>query len=241
MRTFKYDPARFSELRKIILKGSIPVMLAAIAVGFYVGFSIRQSQNSSVNVLPVAIPISVLLALLAGRIGLTRAVKRQRVLFESYRVTIDESAIIREQFNTPTIRIMKSDITLIAKNANKSLTIKGRNNREVIGIGAQIEDYDELEKILRQIKPFSDPSQKALLEKYRSLLGIVTIILFAAVFLSQDKLMVTLCGILLLGLLGWSFIEVLRSTHFDARTKRSVYIMILPVFAIVAKIAFLWI
>ncbi len=111
---------------------------------------------------------------------------------------------------------------------------------QVIGIACQIEDYEELEQILRQIKPFGGPDRKPLLEKYPRLSGIIAIILFAAVFLSHDKTIVTLCGILLLGLLGWSFTEVLRSKHIDARTKRSLYFVIFPVFAVLAKLAFLW-
>jgi hypothetical protein len=240
MRTFKYDPKRFAELRKTMLTGSIPIIVIALAAGLYMGLRNAHSETSSVNVLLIAVPVSVFLALIAGGIGLARGVKRQRVLYESYRLTIDESGIIREQFNTPTIRIMKSDITLIAKNANRSFTIKGRNNREVIGIAGQVEDYEELEQILRQIKPFGGPAQKPLLEKYGRFAGIVTIILFAAVFLSNDKTIVTLSGILLIGLLGWSFTEVLRSKHIDARTKRGMYFVIFPIFAVLSKLALLW-
>ena len=238
-RIFKYDPDRFDELRKIMLTRSIPVSTLAIAVGLYLGLSQGQPQQGP-NVTLIALPLSIVLALLAGGFGLMRAVKRQRGLYDSYRLLIDDDSISREQLNTPSVRIMKSDISLIAKNKNGSITIKGKDNREVIGIGSQIEGYDELEAVLRQIKPLGGRDQRSFLERYGKLSGVATIILMGAVFLSEDAITVILCGAVLLGLFGWSFLEVQRSKHIDAKTKRSMYVAIFPVFAVLAKIAFLW-
>ncbi len=241
MRTFKYDPNRFAELKKIMMGRSLSLpLVAAVALGLYMGFSNGQSTADSVNALLIVLPVSILVMVIALGSGLARGIKRQRVLYESYRLTIDENSITREQFNTPTIRIMKSDITLIAINPNRSITIKGRDNREVIGIAPQIEDYEGLEQVLREVRPFSDPQQNPLLEKLGRYSGIITVLLFAAVFLSNDKIIVTPCAILLLGLLGWSFVGIRRSRHIDAKTKRGMYFMVFPCFAILAKLVFLW-
>ena len=109
-----------------------------------------------------------------------------------------------------------------------------------LNIGAQIENYDELEQMLRQIRPFGDGLQKPLLEKYNKLAGFGTVVLFLPVFLSNDRTVVTPCAVLLLGLLGWSFVETLRNRNIDARTKRSMYMVVFPVFGVLAKLAFIW-
>lgn len=238
MRTFKYDLNRFAELKKAMLKGTLPIMLVALAAGLYIGLG--NSQSHPTPMLPAILSVSITGALIALAIGLSRAVKRQRALYESYRLSIDEDGITREQSNTPTIRIMKADVTFIAKNANGSFTITGKSIREVIGIGAQIEDRDELEQMLRQIRPFGDRLQPPLLEKYGKHAGFVTIMLLLLVFMSNDRAIVTASAALLLGLLGWSFAETLRSKNIDAKTKRSMYMVFFPAFGVLAKLAFIW-
>jgi hypothetical protein len=65
--------------------------------------------------------------------------KRTRRLYESYVLTISDSAITREQYQTPTVTISNSDINVIIKNNNGSFTIKGGTAQDLIGIPTQIE------------------------------------------------------------------------------------------------------
>ncbi len=240
MRTFKNDPKRFSELRKLFFVRTIPMMALALAVGLYIGLSGPQAKDPKVNVMPLAAPIAIAVAVGGGVLGLFRASKRQQELYETYRLTLDETAIVREQKTTPTIRIPINEITRITKNANSSFTIRGRNDREMIGVAPQIEDHAELERLLGRIRPFGGDVHRPLLEKYSRFSGVLTVILFALVFLSNEKTVVLLSGSLLTGLLCWSFVEIRKSKHIDARTKRSMYMVVFPLFAVLAKIAFLW-
>jgi hypothetical protein len=235
MRTFKYNAERFSELRKMIIIRSLLVLVPAVAVGLYIGL-----RGAEPAVLSIAIPVSILGVTMASGFGLLRGIKRQRALYETYRLTVDENAVTREQQNTQTIRLLKSDITLITKNGNGSFTIKGKNPRDVIGIAPQIENYEELELLLRQMRPFSGPVHQPLLERYGRFLALGVLILFAAVFLSTSKTIVTLAGLVLVGLFVWSVIKVQKNKNIDAKTKRSMYLVIFPIFMIIAKIAFLW-
>jgi hypothetical protein len=110
----------------------------------------------------------------------------------------------------------------------------------VIGIGPQVEGHEELESLLRQIRPFGGAVRQPLLERYGRSAGLVTIILFAVVFLSNSKSVVTPAGLVLIGLLGWSLVEVQRNKNIDAKTRRGMYMVIFPLFAVLAKLAFLW-
>ena len=235
MRTFKYNAARFSELRKRIIIRSLPVLVPAVAVGIYIGLS-----GAETAILPIAIPVSILGVTMASGFGLFRGIKRQKALYETYRLTIAANAVTREQKNTQTIRLPKSDITLITKNTNGSFTIKGKSPRDVIGIAPQIEDHEELELLLRQMRPFNGPVHQPLLVRYGRFSGAGALILFAAVFLSTSITIVTLAGLVLVGLLVWSVIEVQKNKNMDAKTKRSIYLVIVPIFMIIAKIAVLW-
>src|SRR6185503_14947178 len=98
MEQFKIRAGGFNEIRKLMLVKTIPLSVIAVAVGL--GIS-QNNQNDSVNVLPYVIPF----ALLSLGIGLYRGVNRQKKLFESYTLSISDDSIIREQTNTPTIKI----------------------------------------------------------------------------------------------------------------------------------------
>lgn len=240
MRTFKYKQERFNELRKKILTRTMPIILVAMASGIYISFQNTQSNGMSSDVLPISIPISILVVLLAGGTGLFRGIKRRQALYNSFLLLLDQDGITREQSNTATIKIMNSDITLIAKNANRSFTIRGKSSRDVIVVEDTIQEYEELERMLRQVKPFSESVPIHFLERYGRVFIIFTLVLFFAVFISDDKTIVTVGGILIIGLMGWSTSEALRSKNIDAKTKRSIYLVVFPIFSILAKLVILW-
>ena len=72
--------------------------------------------------------------------GLYRGVNRQKEIFDSYRLTLDNNAITREQHKTPTITISNTDVIEIVKNSNGSFTLKGNSPVNVIGVPSQIDD-----------------------------------------------------------------------------------------------------
>ena len=240
MRTFEYDPNRFADFRKLILRRALPLTLLTTAAGLYIGLRDGRMPPGSVNVMLVIVPLAIAFSLFSLWKGISRGVERQRVLYDSYRLTIDGAGITREQLDMPTIRMANDDISRITRNANGSFTVVGRNPHEQIAIDARIQNHDELEQLLRRIRPFDDANRQSPLARFPGLPAIVVIILFAAVFLSGNTIIVTLCGVILLGLLGWSFIEVRKSKHIDAKTKRGLYFIVLPVYAVLVKLFYLW-
>jgi hypothetical protein len=98
MQQFKIKQDRFKEIRKQILVKTIPISLLAGGVGVSIGMN---NQQSTIDVLPVVIP--VILATMVFAIFIS--IKRQKKIFESYTLAISEDAIVRKQTNTPTITI----------------------------------------------------------------------------------------------------------------------------------------
>jgi hypothetical protein len=81
--------------------------------------------------------------------------KKQKALFESYTLCITEDSITRYQLNTPTITILKSEITIIFKGKYGDMAIFGNNQWNRISIPPQIDDYAALEEQLNSILPFT--------------------------------------------------------------------------------------
>ena len=150
-QTFKYDPSRFDEVKKALLKKWVPILIVAFGVGLYISV---VNKKTTAEFLFTTAPFTIIFAFIIVSIRSLNIFKRRKELYESYRLLIDENAISREQVYSPTVRILKIDILRIDKNRNGCFIITGRNYGDVIEVAKQIENYDELESVLRQIKPF---------------------------------------------------------------------------------------
>jgi hypothetical protein len=227
---YKIKPDGFKEIRKQILAKSIPLGVVALIVGLGIPSFNSNNQTDQASVLPIVIPI----CLGALAFGLYKGVNRQKKLFQSYVLTITENEIIREQSNTPSINISHSDITSISKNANGSFKIKGKSAQDVIGVAAQIDNYEQLERSLSQIRILEIKSKSSFEQKLIFPLALATLGLMATVYLATNKIIVGLSGAIMVGLLSWSFIQIQRNKNIDIKTKRGSYWIILVLFSIIA-------
>lgn len=234
MEQFKIRQDGFKEIRKSILLRTTPILLLATFGGLAISHFTTVGQQSNINVIPIIIP--VLMGLLA--FGLYRGLNRQKEIYESYKLTLVNNNIIREQLNTPTISIANEDVSEISKNSNGSITIKGNSALNVIVIPTQIDNYDKLEQLLADIKQISTKSSEPLLQKFSGMLSVITIALMATVYISEDKIIVGISGTVLLFVLGHSMYEVQRSKNIDKKSKRGTLWLILVIAAIISIMYF---
>jgi len=150
--TFKYEPNRFDEVKKALLKKWVPILIVAFGVGMYI--SVGAKKNSADFLITTA-PFTIIFAFIIVSIRSFSIIERNKKRYESYRLLIDENAIVREQLGSPVVRLLKSEILRIDKNRNGSFTIRGRNYGDVIDVAEQVENYSELEGTLQRIKPFN--------------------------------------------------------------------------------------
>jgi len=223
MEQFKIRQDGFKEIRNVMLFKAIPISLLAAFGGLVITYFNTSGKQNDVNIFPFLIPI--LLGALG--FGLYRSVIRQKEIFESFCITLDNNGITREQHNTPTITISNTDVSEIIKNSNGSFTIKGNSFVNVISIPSQIDDYEKLENSLASIRNISTKSSKPFLQKFSMLISLLVIGLMAAVYISKDKIIVGVSGTVLLVFLGYSFFEIQRSKHIDNKTKKGMWLLIL--------------
>lgn len=216
--TFSMKPDGFKEVQSEMVKRTIPIGILAVGGGLIIGvFNSNISGDFDWTILLIMVPIS----LLAMGYGMKRGIDRQRQIFESYVLNFNETTIERKAFNTPDIIMAQSDINAIIKNKDGSFFIKSATSTDIIGIIAQIERREELEKLLNGIHPVTTDVPKSMIEKYQSLLPLVSIGLMMATFLSTNKWMVGIAGILLLIAMGYSFFEIQRSKNIDEKTRNA--------------------
>ncbi|MBK9590600.1 MAG: hypothetical protein IPO32_03525 [Crocinitomicaceae bacterium] len=234
MDQFQIKENGFREIKKTMLLKVIPIAIIAAAVGIIISQFYLNSAQSELNILPYIIPI-IAFALI---IGINRALKLQEELFTSYRLILDTGEIIREQNNTPTIIISKNEVTEIIKNSNGSFTIKGNKAIDTIVVPAQIDNYEDLEKSLGEIRPITNIKREPFLQKFQILFSILTIALMAAVFILKNKIMVGLSGTILLSILIYSTFKIKRNKNVDDKTKKSAGSVVLVIVVIIAVMFF---
>lgn len=219
MKQFKIRPEAFTEIRKQLLLRVLPVAVIAVAAGITIGSINSKNKETNTSVLPFVIPLVVV----AVGSGLFRSIHRQKALLCSFNLTITNNMISREQLNTPTVSIYQSELREIVKNKNAGFTVKGKEATDVIYIPRQVERYAELEAELALLRPVTTKSTEPLLQKYRSLFSLFSIGLLLCVYVATNKMAVGISGTLIAGLLVWSFVETRRSKNIDAKTKRSLW------------------
>jgi hypothetical protein len=229
-KTFQIKTNAFKETKKQLIIKSLLLLLISMCFGFSIIYFNSNDKEDIITILPFIIPIFVF----AGAFGILKGLKRQKILLESYKLILSENNVIREQENTPTINIQFMDIKSIIKDKKENFTIKGKTTIETILIPAQIDNYENLEIILNQIKPIEEISQPTFDEKYRIPTLILTLSCMATVYISFNKILVGICGLILSSLLIRSFFQIKKNKNIDIKTKRIGYYSLVVLVSIVA-------
>ena len=233
MRHFTTTKDRFHEVRKKVLIAIISVYAIVVFIVLYlVNPSTAEAGYSGVYSLILTAPV----------LGFTtyRTIKRQKKMFETYRLTISDDAVIREQDNTPTITIPKNSIKKIIRMSSGVYCVIGASRLNAIAIPAQIEDRDNLEQLLSGIMPITAKTSGTALQWFYMAIGLLAV---GAAFMgltSEDKIVFTISAITLCAVMLWGFVVIQRSKNFDRRMKRRSYIMIIPFVAMLTNMIMQW-
>jgi hypothetical protein len=220
----------FNEIKKQLIIKSLPLLLISMSFGLAIVFFNTEDKQNLITILPFMIPI----LLFALGYGIFIGIKRQKMLFQTYKLIFTENNVIREQINTPSINIQFIDIKSISKDKKGGFTIKGKKATETILIPAQIDNYENLELLFNKIKPIEKFNQLSFDEKYKIPITILILFCMSTVYISFNKILVGICGLIVSGLLIRSFIKIINNNNIDNKTKRIGYYSLLVLASIVA-------
>ncbi|HMG93431.1 MAG TPA: hypothetical protein VK589_25410 [Chryseolinea sp.] len=228
MQQFTVRPDSFKEIQKKLIKFMVFVFCGILFL--VLGVPLLMSDGpSDLGTLPYMV-------LLFGGIfafSILNAMKKQKVLFESFKLIIDDEKITRERLNTPVIVIYKRDVQRIVKSSSGAFSIEGDSKLNAIGIPPQIDNYDLLEKTLNEIKPLTLYTKKTFLEQMFVPILLSVALLFFGHFYIADKIISIICGILLVLLLGVGFYITVTNKNVDQKTKRMSYLSLIVVVVVI--------
>jgi hypothetical protein len=224
MRTFQIKENGFKDIRKQILIWMIPLLLIAAAFGVLI--SEYNSSNKTVsNTHDLPLIIAVILVVMT--FSLIRVIKRQKVIFETYKLIIDDVRIIRQQGNTPDINLGFSEIKSITRTSKGGLVIKGNSPLNMILVPAQLDDLPSLEKLLLENCNIQMSVSKPLMQRLLIPFTLFVLGLMSVIYISDNKILVLISGIILLPIMIAGFIKLQTNKNIDNKTRRSSYWMIL--------------
>ena len=161
-------------------------------------------------------------------------------MFETFRLTITEDKLIREQHNTPDITIARQDVKEIIKTHNGAFGITGGSKLNGIMVPAYINDAEELERLLSEIRPINGKTSHPLRDKLLIVLAIAGMILITWGLLNENKYIFTIAGLATCALLIVGLLLINKSKNFDRALKRFSYMAVIPLLSILAAIVAKW-
>lgn len=229
MQTYKISKTSFAALRRRAMNRVIPVVIilitaAAIAEPF---MSVNKAEHFAIS------PVLVTLLLVFSGIGVYRGIKKLNAFGESYTLTITENIVAREQTGAPPVSVYFNDISEILKHKNGSFTIKGKEPGEIIVIPAQIDNYPQLEARLQEIHPVVLGGNIPAVQKVQSIVTYLTVGLIFCVLIIDNKIVVGICGGILVIWFATRILLTILNKNLDAATKRGTWRLFLTIGAVI--------
>ncbi len=227
MQQYQVPSASISTMIRQFWKKYIPTFLLVPAIGVAVVLYANNGANSNTGSLLLIIPI---MAIVLG-LSAYRGSKKQRLLLESYRLTVTGNLLTREQANTPEITIYFNEVTAITQYKNKSLLVRGKTATDYIVIPYGINDYEGLVATLSAIRPITPP--KINNRQRMEIAGVlITVIALIAVYTLTNKIIVGISGVVAIILLVRGFYAVQTNKNIDRNTKRGLWWSIIVIVSV---------
>jgi len=218
MQEFRISEAGFKKLkRRMLLLTIIPFV---IVVTIFSLTNILGSKHDTDNTWLYVLPI---FPIMLG-ISSYRSIKKQKKFLETYKVTISDNEVTREQMNTPPLTISFMEIREIIKSEKGHFTIKGAGSRDIIYVANWIENPEELEQRLQALAPIQARSKDPWHLKYRWAIIIPGMAAALGLFISDNKIIAGICGVALAGFIIWLIYEILTNKNIPTSTKRRSWI-----------------
>lgn len=234
MHTFKIRPNGFNEIRKALLVRIVTGTIAGVAVASLFLLLTSDGHESTETL------VSIGIVTIGGVVSDVFSVKRQKKMYDTYTLTITEEHITRQTFNTPDLTIPRNSVKEIVRAKNGALIIAGESELNNILVPHVIEQAEEVERLLSQIKPITIKPHAQRKVALMIILFIGAMFLLCWGVLSENIYWVTLSGLGLCAFLVCGFVMIQRSKNYDRRMKRWSYVALFPIVCILAWVVMSW-
>lgn len=162
--------------------------------------------------------------------------KQQKLAVESYRLLLDADSISRFSAIMPTIKLSAAEITSITQHTQGIIVIATADKYRSIYVPAQVTNRAELLHELERFAPLTAARKNWAAKVMPLVSGIGTLCLMVLFYSVNNKIVSTITGTILLGILSWSYWHIWRNKSLPKLSRRLLWFMPLVLFSIVAGI-----
>ncbi len=234
MSEFIFGKEGLSALKKKFRIRIVFFFLIFIVVGIAFNFFNTQLGDNRLDGLFIFIPVSIL------SFGFTyfRNVNRLITIFGTYRLSISDKFIRRDQSNLPSITLFFDEIQSIRFQRNGNIIVKGEKKSDIISIPHEVNGYADISALIYDIAPEKVVTAESFFEKYRILTTIIPISLMLIIYVSQNKIVTWISSILLAIFFIIGFNEIRLSKNISPSNKKRLYFFFWVIVFAVIFVAF---
>jgi hypothetical protein len=230
MPEYKNKPEGFIFLRKKIIWKSIPISALSIVTGLVISYF--GEKNNPVDLLTWSLIVAV--AIFAVFFGIKKGIEYQKSAYNKYALEVGIDYITYKKDGLTAETFCFNEITKIEEDKDGNLLVYGQViKKKPIFVSVYLENYDELKNTLLSIEPITPQLPKNVLKKYPLMLPLFVAGLMACVYISYNKIIVAVSGLLLLSFLIWAFFSIRKSMPSDSPARRSLWWLPVVLFSII--------
>lgn len=232
MTIFTIKEGAYASVKSKAIRNLILTMPFSILLLFFMGlFDDRNEISTHYLTIPVIIILFVY--------STFNALKKQKEILESYKLTITENEITRQQANAPDVIISRNFIGSISKTSKGDIIIKGIDANEQIAVPLLIDRFDELEQLLTSWKEFSLP-EKSFLQRNLTAVIVVGLASLIAVNTITNKALLLVSAAVFCATMIWSATELRRNPDTPPKLRKFwgwlIFIMIVVILNAVGRV-----
>ena len=228
MSVYRLSDSASDALTRRAGMSSVLVGGAAAVVGIVI--AVRNTQPASMWPLAMAIP----LLCIAGFFGVRQALRRQRLAWQSFELSLTPEGLHRRMAGYPDVEIRRDEISAIEERPS-GLVVRSRPGGQALLIPKGLVGFDEVRQHLTAHHSIQKPGGDTNRLVSQMLAVVATVGVFAVVFLSTDPRVVVPLALIMLAGAAWTIWAVRRSPDIDERTKRTIWIVLMPALGAVFK------
>jgi hypothetical protein len=152
VRQYRLLPAGLEAAQRIALQRYLIPQIAVVSVFLIASFVIGMRRAGFGMIVATGVFIALLLAY-TFVVSPRRVRRRLDKCWESYRLTIGDDYLLRQQADTPDVRLPFAEISRVERLPGRYLKVIGSGRYQVIAIPESIENFSDVLNTISQLKP----------------------------------------------------------------------------------------
>jgi len=232
-REYRLLPGELPKAERIAIRRHLAPQLLIIATFLIVSFFLASRKAGIGSILGVGIFTGLLLVYMFF-VSPQRARRRLAKCWDTYKLTIGADYLLRQQEDTPDIRLPFAGVKRVEHLPGRYVRIIGNERYQVIGIPEGLENFDEVLATISRIAPPENLQRDRSLKS--ALLTGAGFSAYLVMLWSSSARVVMPLAVIVAGLLIWLFIYMRTSPNISGRNKRFSWMYLLCIGLCVLKV-----